>query len=323
MNYVVIDLEWNQPIDGKSTEERALCFEIIEIGAVLLDENRKPVRHFSRVIKPQVYRTMNAITRNIVNIPKEELNQGDLFPDAMKEFLSWCGKDYVFCTWGSGDLLELQRNIKYYELPPLSARPIAYLDVQKLYGLAFEGKKSTRSLEHAIEALNIKRDKPFHRAHSDAFYTAEILAAIKDESLLTRYSYDTFCIPGNKKEEMTVDFPDYRKYISRGFEDKNEAIRDREVSSSRCIRCGKRLKKCVRTFTPNGRYFLNVAYCEEHGYLKSKIRLKKTDEGKTYVIKTQKFITADEMAEISGRRAHTMEVKRVKDALAKQNHKNG
>mgnify|MGYP003334168978 CR=1 FL=1 len=50
----------------------------------------------------------------------------------MEAFLDWCGDDSIFCTWGSLDLLELQRNMKYYNLPPLSTKPIKYYDIQKL-----------------------------------------------------------------------------------------------------------------------------------------------------------------------------------------------
>ncbi len=315
MNYVVIDLEWNQPSDWKNSGDPGLCFEIIEIGAVLLDENRKQIKEFSRIIKPQVYKKMNYITRGIVNISKEELENGEFFEDVMKEFLSWCGEDYIFCTWGPGDLVELQRNMKYYGMPDLAKGPFPYLDVQKLYGLDFEGKKSARALDHAVAALGIEQDAPFHRALSDAFYTGKILSAIRSKELLTRYSYDTYHIPKNRASEMHLTFPGYQKYISRGFMDKATAMQDREVLSSRCIVCGKKLRKCVRNFSPGGKYYLNVARCEEDGYMKSKIRLKKTDAGKIYVIKTQKMISPDEMAEIAGRRAHIMEVKRIKESL--------
>ena len=41
MNYVVVDFEWNQACYGKGSENRKIPFEIIEIGAVKLDENLK------------------------------------------------------------------------------------------------------------------------------------------------------------------------------------------------------------------------------------------------------------------------------------------
>ena len=38
MDYIVLDLEWNQSPNGKEDSVEHLPFEIIEIGAVKLDE---------------------------------------------------------------------------------------------------------------------------------------------------------------------------------------------------------------------------------------------------------------------------------------------
>ena len=59
MNYIVFDLEWNQPADIKSTEKRKLQFEIIEIGAVKLDENKNIISSFNELVCPKVYKTLN------------------------------------------------------------------------------------------------------------------------------------------------------------------------------------------------------------------------------------------------------------------------
>ena len=55
MNYIVFDLEWNQPQDGKPTETRKLAFEIIEIGAVKLNDSFNIVDKYDQLIRPQVY----------------------------------------------------------------------------------------------------------------------------------------------------------------------------------------------------------------------------------------------------------------------------
>ena len=55
---------------------------------------------------------------------------------------------------------------------------IAFLDVQKLFSLAFEDGKTRKSLEHAIDFLELEKDIPFHRALSDASYTARIFTGI-------------------------------------------------------------------------------------------------------------------------------------------------
>ena len=53
MNYIVFDLEWNQSPGGKKYSNSRLPFEIIEIGAVKMNEKREPVDVFQRLIKPQ------------------------------------------------------------------------------------------------------------------------------------------------------------------------------------------------------------------------------------------------------------------------------
>ena len=61
---------------------------------------------------------------------KEELEKGRPFPEVMQEFLEWCGRDYVFCIWGTLDLTELQRNMVYYGMDELSKGPLMYFDIQ-------------------------------------------------------------------------------------------------------------------------------------------------------------------------------------------------
>ncbi|MFW5631837.1 MAG: DNA polymerase III, partial [Acetivibrio ethanolgignens] len=75
MDYIIIDLEWNQCPLGRDLGERDLPFEIIEIGAVKLDENRQFKGKFHSLIKPQVYKDIHQKTWEIIHIDKEELEQ--------------------------------------------------------------------------------------------------------------------------------------------------------------------------------------------------------------------------------------------------------
>lgn len=319
MNYVVLDLEWNQPMDGIKSEDRELPFEIVEIGAILLNEERKIIGEFTQIVKPTVYHVMNEVTRNLIHLRMKELKQGKTFPETMKEFLEWCGEDYVFCTWGSLDLVELQRNMKYHGLEPFDNRPFPYLDVQKLFSIAFEDRKVRRSLEYAVEYLKIPVDIPFHRAFSDAYYTAKVMALIEDPDVFSNYSFDTYHIPTSRKDEVSVLFHDYAKYISRGFDDKTDAMQDREVISTRCYVCKKNARRRINWFSSNGKHFYSVSQCEKHGYMKGKIRLKKSETGKIYVVKTQKLISEEEMEQIAGKRA-AMREQRRKSRMGKKSN---
>ena len=111
MDYIVFDLEWNQSSDGQEKEIKEIPFEIIEIGAVKLDENFQLKDRFNHLIKPKVYHKMHDFTRKLIHIKMEELENEKYFPEVMEEFLDWCGEDYIFCTWGPLDLTELQRNM--------------------------------------------------------------------------------------------------------------------------------------------------------------------------------------------------------------------
>ena len=143
MNYIVLDLEWNQSPSGKEDSVEHLPFEIIEIGAVKLDSQFREVDSFHRLVKPAVYQELHFKITEVTHMDMNELEQeGESFPKVMEAFLSWCGEESIrFCTWGSMDLTELQRNIAYHGLENLFPRPLLYLDIQKLYSLQYgDGK---------------------------------------------------------------------------------------------------------------------------------------------------------------------------------------
>ena len=297
MNYIVFDLEWNQAAEGKVKENKEIPFEIIEIGAIKLNSGFNSLGEFSELIKPKVYRNMHHVTKSLIHLKMEELEQGGSFEEVMQRFLDWCGDDYLFCTWGPLDLTELQRNMRYYKFAPLAEGPIKFLDIQKLFSFQFEDKKSRRTLEYAIDFLKIEKDISFHRAFSDAYYTVKVLTRLQAETL-KHYSLDVYNLPCDKAHEVFVTFSDYSKYISREFEDKTVALSDKEVICTRCYLCNKALKKKIKWFTPNGKHYYSVSYCNEHGYLKGKIRIRKAENSGIYVIKTLKLIPEEEIEEI-------------------------
>lgn len=304
MNYIVLDLEWNQSSTGKENTVASLPFEIIEIGAVKLNSDRKMISEFSRLIKPQVYKTMHSITGRLIHLQMQQLESGDPFQEVYNDFYSWYGKDPFFCTWGPLDLIELQRNLRYYDLPALASGPFAFLDVQKLYSIAFdEDAKTRRSLEYAVDELGIEKDIPFHRAFSDAYYTAKVLACIPQD-ILSRCSYDVFHLPIDRDHEIHTVFDDYAKYISRGFSDKTKALADKEVMSTKCYLCGGNTHFKVKWFTPNNKHYLCVSECDKHGLMKAKVRLRKSEDGQIYVIKTEKFISQKETDALKYKKQH-------------------
>ena len=312
MNYIIFDLEWNQGVTHGEKRDKKLPLEIVEIGAVKLNEDREMISEFSELIKPQIYHEMHNITRKIIHIQMEELEKGKPFVEVMEAFLDWCGDDSIFCTWGSLDLLELQRNMKYYNLPPLSTKPIKYYDIQKLFSLAYEDGKSRRALEFAIDMLSLKKDIPFHRAFSDAYYTAKIFDKIEDPDVLEKYSFDTYVVPSSSEDEVSITFSDYSKIITKAYSDKRLLLDEKYVNTPVCYKCHKRVSKRVKWFTPNGKHYYAVGYCLRHGYMKSKIRVRKDESGNSYAVITHKLISKEEKKELAIKRDEIIEKKKNK-----------
>ena len=256
-----------------------------------------------------MYHELHYITKKLIHLQMEDLENEQCFVDIMKEFLEWCGEDYIFCTWGPLDLLELQRNMKHYGMPVLAEGPFPFLDIQKLFSIAFEDKKSRRTLEYAVDYLKIEKDIPFHRAFSDAYYTAKVFGEMKDEKVEKNVSFDVYSLPKDRKSEIKVTFDNYAKYISREFEDKQAAMANREVISTKCYFCHKNLRKKIRWFSTNGKHYLSVSYCDKHGPMKAKIRLRKSENNKVYVVKTLKFISWNDVENIKKKKENAKKIK--------------
>ena len=195
-------------------------------------------------------------------------------------------------------------------MEPLSKVPIRFLDVQKLFSIAYEDSKMRRGLEYAVNYLKIEKDIPFHRAFSDAYYTARILSGL-EKDVLENYSIDTYVLPTERKDEIHVRFHDYMKYISREFPDKQKALEDREVISTKCYICHKNIRRKIRWFSPNGKHYYSISYCPSHGYMKSKIRIRKSENDRVYVVKTSKFISEEDCQKIIQRRDAAKEHRKV------------
>ncbi len=302
MNYIIFDLEWNQAGDKKA-EHPDLTFEIIEIGAVKLSKDGKMLGEFHRLIRPVVYTELFYRTREVVGISEEELKDGVSFKDAFEDFMVWCGEHYCFCTWGSMDLTELQKNIDYYKIKNPFPLPLYYYDVQKLYSLDFEDGKVRRSLECAIRQLLITENQPFHRALSDAYYTAMVFLSLDRERLLKMVSVDYHQVPKTRKDEIYIVFEQYSKFVSREFESKEKAMEDKGVTATVCYKCHHSIRRKVQWFSDYGRNYYSLSYCPVHGWMKGKIRMRKTGEqGHVFAIKTLKLVDEDEVKKVIERK---------------------
>ncbi len=309
MNYIVLDLEWNQCAYGKAGEIPGLPFEIIEFGAVKMDADKNIIDKFSETVRPQVYKKLHFITKDVIKIKESELNKARKFRDVAEDFITWCGSDYIMCTWGLSDLMELQRNFKYFGVKNPFSFPLFYYDIQKMFSLLYEDGKTRRSLSDAVDMLSLAKDRPFHRAYDDAYYTARLIQKMNMECVKNNFSVDYFTPPHTKQDEIYIVFGNYSKYVSRLFSSREEMMEDKDVTSTRCYQCGKLLRKRIKWFQ-SGKTYLCVAYCPKHGFVKGKIRIKRSDDGRIFAVKTLK-ITDEKTVDMIRERKNELKKKRT------------
>lgn len=296
MDYIVMDLEWNQNPYRKNNFHSDITFEIIEIGAVRVNEKREILDSYQQVVRPKIYKKLHYKIQEITHFTDEELQNGKDFKRAIVDFLEWCGDDYIFCTWGSMDLTELQKNMKHYRLERILDFPLFYVDLQKMFSLRYDDGHMKRTLTSAVEYLEIQEEKDFHRALSDAFYTAKIMQAMDFEKYKGRLSIDTFYSPRIKEEEIFVRFDKYTKLVTREFLTKDEMFEDSDVKELLCNQCDEPLEIIIDWFSDSGKTYYCLGKCPEHGYVRGKIKIKKREEDSFFAIKIMKS-TDDEGAE--------------------------
>lgn len=317
-SYIVFDLEWNQSSAGKEASLDHLPFEIFEIGAVKLNENMEKLSEFHRLIRPCVYRQMHFAISEVTHVTMDELiHRGEPFKQVMESFLEWCGDDYIFCTWGSMDLTELQRNMVYHGMEIPFASPLLFYDVQKLYSRLYSDGKTRESLDEAVNFFGLEANVPFHRALEDAEYTGGVLQRLDMDQVGEYVSVDYYRIPQCREEEFTLVFPDYSKFVSRGFATKEDAMSDKQVTDMVCYKCRRMLRKKIRWFSYGQRFYLCLAACPEHGPVKGKIRMKRSEDGSVFAIKTQKIVNS-EGAELIARKKEDTKLRRAEREKAKK-----
>ena len=321
MNYIVLDLEWNQCPSGKDDEVRGLPFEIFEIGAVKLNEACDRLDSFSCYIRPQVYKELHYVAKGLTHASMEVLERGRQFTDAVTEFIEWCGQpgSYRMCTWGTSDLTELQRNMSFYGMTSPFEQPLFYYDVQKLFSIDKEDGKARRSLEAAVDMLGIGKDIEFHSAISDAEYTAKVMSRIDMEKVGTFFSIDTYHIPESPDEEICVNYGTYEKYITMGYLDRDELVRSPKLLSTRCYLCGRMARKKIRWFTMNSKMHYCLAECRQHGYIKGRFKIREDENGKYYAQRILK-ITDETGAEEIRQRQQEVRMRRRERRQKKKNN---
>lgn len=217
MSIVFLDLEWN---NAYSKIHKRFVNEIIEIGAVKLDDQYNEIDRFDIIIRSQITKRLCTRFKSLTNISNEQMREGVPFDEAIKRFLFWCGKNFLTVTWSNSDLYAIIENFQlFYDKFPNNCFE-TYLDLQRFYHFIFKRDNGNQiSLKSAAENLEIPlQDIALHRASDDSAVTAEIFKKIaklgdinefvtdtRTNDFYERLSFKPYCIDDINSEYITSD----------------------------------------------------------------------------------------------------------------------
>ena len=302
MNYIVMDMEWNQPWPGSPSSKKVLPVqirgEIIQIGAVRVTEDQQVADEFQILIKPKYYRHLNRRVSKLTGIKESQLREeGVPFPEAVEAFRNWCGEDIVFLTWGFDDIGILRENLMLFNLD--TAFTERWYNAQMIFNAQTDGSNAQKALKTAMEIFGIEATRPAHDALGDAYHTALICARLDlkkgaaeyDEALKSHENgFHGAELPGCIARKVFYDYADKRTALSAMAGEENI-----------CPICGSRMLGS-RWFAQPGHRYMDLATCPEHGKFLIRVRLSQQPDGLVRVSRLT-YEATSEAAEAYARRA--------------------
>ena len=229
MEYIILDLEFN----GTYAKNRHRFFnEIIEFGAVKLDEQLNIVDTFSELIAPQISKKLNSHVSALTHITIDELKEShNTFSRVISKFRKFLG-DGVLLTWSTSDVLVLMENYRYFFGNDKLSFLKYYVNLQKYCerAIGYSDKARQLGLSACAEMLGITfEENTLHRAYKDAELSAACFKALYDPELLQSYMY-------------TCDDDFYSRVTFKNYNicDLKNANVDKREMYFNCETCGKR-----------------------------------------------------------------------------------
>lgn len=263
--YIAFDMEWNQPgFSGNAVMKNGtvLYGEIIQIGAVKLNEAFEPIDSFKANIKPTIYRKIKKRIEAITKISTASAKNGIPWEVASKKFFDWCGNDFAFLTWGCDDIKILKDNLKFFGMSETLV-PKRNYDLQLIFDYLTQKKCRQFSLDFAMEYYEISETTQRHNAYNDAYYTALICKKMNPTEcfenyrsvFLDRFTYDSENSGGSYVKKVDV------------FDGQSKLKFFRQICSEKvvCPICSSEAK-LEKKFRKGESNYALVYKCKDHGF---------------------------------------------------------
>ena len=194
MSYVILDLEWNS---AYSKQLKRFINEIVEIGAVKLNENLEEIDNFKVVIRSCLTSNLSGRFKRLTNITNEEMKSGIPFESALRSYTEWVKSDDVTMTWSDSDLYALLENCRIFADTERIPCIYGYIDLQRFAQNEMRLNnipvgENQISLGAAAEMLDIDiSEAELHRAQGDCRLCSVILRKIHNQERLCEMICDT------------------------------------------------------------------------------------------------------------------------------------
>lgn len=177
MNYIIFDIEatcW----DGAPLSD---IQEIIEIGAVMINDYGEELGSYNRFILPIVCPTLSPFCKKLTSITQEDVNKAKTFPTVIEEFQDWAevfDEDYMLCSWGDFDRKIFISNCELHKMESDWAEQ--HINLKQQYREIKNYSKAI-GLKAAVRKEGFEFTGTHHRGISDAENLAKIFTKYLDE----------------------------------------------------------------------------------------------------------------------------------------------
>ena len=306
MDYIILDMEWNQPWPGSPSAKKVLPVqirgEIIQIGAVRVTEDQQVADEFQVMIRPKYYRRLNRRVSKLTGIKESRLKEeGIPLPEAMEAFRSWCGEDIIFLTWGFDDITILRENLRLYGLAEEWTGK--WYNAQMIFNAQTDGSNAQKALKTAMEIFGIEATRPAHDALGDAYHTALICARLDLKKGTQEYEQ---ALKSHENGFHGAELPGcISRKVFHDYADKHAALSAMTGEENKCPHCGRQMLGS-RWFAQPGHRYMDLATCPVCGKFLIRVRLSEQPDG-TIRVSRLTYEATSEAAEAYARRADKAE----------------
>lgn len=287
VRYVVVDLEWNQypkwirtPVSSNGV---VMPHEIIQIGAIKVDQDFNPIDAFSVGVRLQGRRKLSKHVARVIQKTQEEIDQGYDFAEAYAFFEMWSAGADCFITWGRDDFRVLENNLAYYGLGRLDAN--RWCDGQLVYAQQVRGDRVQTSLANAASILGVEDSLTHHDALNDAYITVGVCACLRmEEGILEQKRHIPVVreVSEQKRENEMFIHKKFRSVSSEGgYETRALCKQICETKPLLCPTCEQAMK-LEPSRIANGERWMRMATCQTHGKHLVRFRIRHPAKGEFY-----------------------------------------